>query len=202
MIETIKNRRVILASASPRRREILAEMGFEFTVVTADTDESCDEKDPVIFARSLAEKKGRAVYELLSGKGESGDAFIISADTVVASGGKILGKPKDRQDAIEMLSSLRGHEHEVVTGSAVTVDGVTYSDASVTKVMVDDMTDGDIEEYVDSGDPMDKAGAYGIQGSFSKWVSGIEGCYFGVVGLPTNKLNRLIKKVESFIDGI
>ena len=200
MIEKIKNRRVILASASPRRREILSEMGIKFTVITADTDESCDERDPEKYAKFLAEKKGQAVYQLLCDRGESGDAFIISADTVVASCGKILGKPRDRQDAVDMLSSLRGHGHEVVTGIAITVDGVSYSDASVTRVMVDDMTDADIEEYVDSGDPMDKAGAYGIQGQFSKWVSGIEGCYFGVVGLPTNKLNRLIKKVEALID--
>ena len=99
-----------------------------------------------------------------------------------------------------MLSSLRGRVHTVVTGIAVTVDGVSYTDASVTKVCVDDMTDSDIEEYVATGDPMDKAGAYGIQGVFSKWISGIEGCYFGVVGLPTNKMNRLIKKVLSLIE--
>jgi septum formation protein len=200
MTERIKNRRVILASASPRRREILGEMGIKFTVITADTDEQCDERDPAAFAMFLAEKKGQAVYRLLADRGESSDAFIISADTVVVCDGKILGKPRDRQDAIDMLSMLRDREHEVVTGIAVTVDGVSYSDASVTKVRVDEISDSDIEEYVDTKDPMDKAGAYGIQGGFSKWISGIDGCYFGVVGLPTNKMNRLIKKVEAIID--
>ena len=88
----------------------------------------------------------------------------------------------------------------MITGIAVTVDGVSYSDRSVTVVRVDHITDEEIKEYVDSGDPMDKAGSYGIQGAFSKWVSGIDGCYFGVVGLPTNRLAKLIKKVEAIID--
>ena len=195
MNDITKNRRFILASASPRRREILSEMGIEFEVLVADTDESCDERDPVRFTMRLAEKKGRAVYDMLAEKGEEGGAFVLSADTVVVCDGRILGKPKDRQDAINMLSSLRGRAHEVVTGIAVTVGGRTWSDASVTKVSVDDMTDRDIEKYVDTGDPMDKAGAYGIQGEFSKWVEGISGCYFNVVGLPTHTLNKLFFEI-------
>ena len=187
----MKNKReIILASASPRRREILGEMGAEFRIVVADTDENCGEKDPETLTMILAKKKGQAVYELLASRGEEKNTVIISADTVVACDGEILGKPRDRDDAIRMISMLSGKTHTVVTGVGVTVDGVTRTDRSVTYVTVDEIPEIEIERYVHSGDPMDKAGAYGIQGAFSKWIREIKGCYFGVVGLPTNTLNR------------
>lgn len=184
---------IILASASPRRKEILSELGVDFRVVVADTDESSDITDPVKLTRELARRKGLAVYEKLlqSGEYDVESAIIISADTVVCRDGEILGKPRDRADAVAMLTSLSGRSHTVVSGVAVTVRGVTRTDASVTTVRVQEIPHEEIERYVDSGEPMDKAGAYGIQGKFSAFVEGIDGCYFGVVGLPVNTLSNL-----------
>lgn len=184
---------IILASASPRRKEILSELGVDFRVVVADTDESSDISDPVELTRELARRKGLAVYEKLlqSGEYDAESAIIISADTVVCRDGEILGKPRDRADAVAMLTSLSGRSHTVVSGVAVTVRGVTRTDASVTTVRVQEIPREEIERYVDSGEPMDKAGAYGIQGKFSAFVEGIDGCYFGVVGLPVNTLSNL-----------
>ena len=184
---------IILASASPRRKEILSELGVDFRVVVADTDESSDISDPVELTRELARRKGLAVYEKLlqSGEYDAESAIIISADTVVCRDGEILGKPRDRADAVAMLTSLSGRSHTVVSAVAVTVRGVTRTDASVTTVRVQEIPREEIERYVDSGEPMDKAGAYGIQGRFSAFVEGIDGCYFGVVGLPVNTLSNL-----------
>lgn len=184
---------IILASASPRRKEILSELGVDFRIVVADTDESSDISDPVELTRELARRKGLAVYEKLlqSGEYDAESAIIISADTVVCRDGEILGKPRDRADAVAMLTSLSGRSHTVVSGVAVTVRGVTRTDASVTTVRVQEIPREEIERYVDSGEPMDKAGAYGIQGRFSVFVEGIDGCYFGVVGLPVNTLSNL-----------
>ena len=184
---------IILASASPRRKEILCGLGVELEVVVADTDESSDISDPVELTRELARRKGLAVYEKLlqSGEYDAESAIIISADTVVCRDGEILGKPRDRADAVAMLTSLSGRSHTVVSAVAVTVRGVTRTDASVTTVRVQEIPREEIERYVDSGEPMDKAGAYGIQGKFSAFVEGIDGCYFGVVGLPVNTLSNL-----------
>ncbi len=188
---------IILASASPRRKEILSELGVDFSVVVADTDESSDIRDPVALTEELARRKGLAVYERLkkSGEYDADSAIIISADTVVCRDGEILGKPRDREDAIAMLTSLSGRAHTVVSGVAVTVRGVARSASSVTTVRVQDIPHAEIEKYVDSGEPMDKAGAYGIQGRFSVFVEGIDGCYFGVVGLPVNTLSNLYFEV-------
>ena len=188
---------IILASASPRRKEILSELGVDFSVVVADTDESSDIRDPVALTEELARRKGLAVYERIrqSGEYDADSAIIISADTVVCRDGEILGKPRDREDAIAMLTSLSGRAHTVVSGVAVTVRGVARSASSVTTVRVQDIPHAEIEKYVDSGEPMDKAGAYGIQGRFSVFVEGIDGCYFGVVGLPVNTLSNLYFEV-------
>ena len=185
---------IILASNSPRRREILSELGVEFCVLPADTDESCDITDPALFVEELARRKGEAVYRLIAlrdGEDAANDAVIISADTVVAADGEILGKPRDDADAFRMLSLLSGRTHSVITGIGVTARGKTYVSHGNTKVTVDDIPVSEIERYIATGDPMDKAGAYGIQSGFSRWVKGIDGCYFGVVGLPVNALNKL-----------
>lgn len=191
--------KLILASASPRRREILAGLGLSFEILSADTDETCAIPDPCAYAEELARRKGQAAWAALKLRLKEGrddtDAVVISADTVVATEEEILGKPKDREDAFRMLSSLRGCEHMVVTGIGITVGGVTQTASCVTVVHVDDIPDEELTRYVDSGDPMDKAGAYGIQGAFSRWIRGIEGCYFNVVGLPVNALNRLFFEV-------
>ena len=187
----MNEKKIILASASPRRREILTSLGVSFTVLCADADESCDLQDPVEYAKELAKRKGQAAYKLAEDK----DAVILSADTIVVCDGNILGKPKSREDAISIIASLSGKTHSVITAVGVTVDGVTYTSHSDTKVIVDNIPKHEIERYVDTGDCMDKAGAYGIQGSFSRWIKGINGCYFGVVGLPVNCLASLYKEV-------
>ena len=183
--------RIILASASPRRKEILSSMGAKFTVMSTDADESSDITSPEALTEHLARIKGEAVLDILRERGEDGGAIIISADTVVACEGRILGKPRTEMEAREMLSLLSGRTHIVATGIAVTHKGETHTACSVTKVHVDDIPTGEIEKYIRSKDPFDKAGGYGIQGAFSKWVRGIDGCYFGVVGLPVNLLNKL-----------
>ncbi len=191
MTDTNSSKRIILASASPRRKDILGSMGAQFEILVADADESSDITDPELLTRELARRKADAALEILRSRGEADGAIIIAADTVVACEGKILGKPRDREDAIGMIKLLSGNTHVVASGIAVCVDGVIKTDCSITKVRVDDIPDSEIVKYVDSGEPYDKAGGYGIQGSFSRWVSGIDGCYFGVVGLPANKLSKL-----------
>lgn len=187
---------VILASASPRRSEILRELGVEIKIITADVDESSDKRDPEALAKELAVKKGLAVYERLT-REQSRDASlpIISADTVVYCKGEIMGKPRSEDDARRMLKALSGGAHTVTTGVCVTLDGVARAESATTTVYVDSLTDSEIDAYIKSKDPFDKAGAYGIQGIFSKHISKIDGCYFNVVGLPTNTLAKLFKRV-------
>jgi septum formation protein len=183
---------IILASGSPRRREILSELGAEIKIISADVDESSSEHDPEQLAMALARKKGVAVYNKLFAEGSPDASLpIISADTVVFCDGEIMGKPTDAYDAERMLKKLSGKAHTVTTGICVISDGTPFSSFATTKVFVDALTDNDIKDYIASGDPFDKAGAYGIQGVFSKHISKIDGCYFNVVGLPTNALSKL-----------
>jgi len=193
------NMKIILASASPRRKEILEGLGVDFTVLSADTDESCSLSDPAEYAMELAVRKGQAAWAVIKQRMKEGhddsDAVIISADTVVATDREILGKPKDANDAFRMLRSISGTDHAVVTGIGLTVGGVTHTAYCSTLVRIDPIPDSEIWKYINSGDPFDKAGGYGIQGEFSKWVAGINGCYFNVVGLPANTLNRLFFEV-------
>ncbi len=187
----IDMKHIILASASPRRREILASLGVPFTVRVSDADEQSDACDPALFAEELATAKGLAVWHSLTEGEKTPDTVVLSADTVVVCDGKILGKPISEDDARQMLASLRGRAHHVITGVCVTVGGVAHAAHSDTVVRVSDIPDEAIARYVASGDPMDKAGAYGIQGAFSRWIEGIDGCYFGVVGLPIHVLAEL-----------
>ena len=186
---------IILASGSPRRREILSDLGAELKIITADVDESSNERDPERLAEALAIKKGQAVYEKLLRDGSSDATLpIISADTVVFCEGEIMGKPCDRADAERMLKKLSGKAHTVTTGICVISNGVPFSSYLTTRVFVDPLTDEEINAYIDTRDPFDKAGAYGIQGIFSKHISKIDGCYFNVVGLPINALSKLFIK--------
>ena len=191
--------KIILASGSPRRKEILAGLGVDFSVLSADTDESCSIPYPEEYAMELARRKGQAAWALIKQQLKEGtdntDAVIISADTVVATDTEILGKPKDSDDACRMLRALSGSEHIVVTGIGITVGGVTSVAYCATQVHVAPIPEDEIQKYVATGDPLDKAGAYGIQGEFSKWIIGINGCYFNVVGLPTYTLNKLFYEV-------
>ena len=191
---------IILASNSPRRREILADLGVEFRVLSADTDESCDITDPVLFAEELARRKGEAAYRLLvdtEGEELAREAVIISADTVVAAEGEILGKPRDVSDARRMLSLLSGRTHNVITGIGITAQGVTHLSHSNTKVVVDSIPEDEIDRYIASGDPMDKAGAYGIQSGGGKFVLKYDGDFDTVVGLSVSLTERLIREAQN-----
>ncbi|CCO07675.1 Maf family protein [Desulforamulus hydrothermalis] len=183
-------RPIILASASPRRRELLANLGLPFEVRVSDVDETFDETLPVAQqAEQLALRKATAVAA------QCGEGLVIGADTIVVLDNKPLGKPTHRQEAVQMLQSLQGRSHEVYTGLAVIDAGtgqrvVTHQ---VTTVRFKPLTIKQIERYVNTGEPMDKAGAYAVQGKAAVFVEGIAGCYFNVVGLPVAKLADSLK---------
>lgn len=186
--------RVILASKSPRRREILTMLGVQFEILSADADESSDITDPALLVRELALRKGRATRALLQERGEwDENTLIIASDTVVAVDNEILGKPVDAADAARMLQALSGNEHRVISGVALLCGEREVADHDATAVRFAPMTRQEIDWYVQSGEPRDKAGAYAVQGLASLWIRGLEGDYFNVVGLPVYRLNALCK---------
>lgn len=176
--------KIILASGSPRRKELLEQIKMVFRVEKAEGEERITSGVPSEVVKELSAQKAQEVADRCDG------TVIIGADTVVAAEGQILGKPKDREDALRMLRLIQGKEHQVITGVTVILKEKkkTIRFAEVTKVCVYPMTEGQIESYADSEEPMDKAGAYGIQGRFAAYVSGIEGDYNNVVGLPVGRL--------------
>lgn len=187
----------VLASASPRRRELLEQIGMDFEIVVPDADESCVDKTivPEMYVKELALIKATAVAKILR-KNNRKHALIIAADTVVSSNGKILGKPKDDEDAFWMLTGLSGKKHEVYTGICVMrlSDGFAVADSEKTIVCFNELSDQKIKRYIKSGESKDKAGAYGIQGKGALFVNGIDGDYFNVVGLPIARLAEILEK--------
>lgn len=183
--------KIVLASASPRRQEILKNIGLEFYVAVPDVDESgvAYAGDAGLYVQELALLKAAAAAKKLDIK-KNKDTLIISADTVVISGGEILGKPKDEADAKRMLKSLSGKAHSVMTGICIfrMSDGFSVCDAVKTDVVFKNLSDNMIESYVVTKEPMDKAGSYGIQGKGAVLVEKIDGDYFNVVGLPVSRL--------------
>ncbi len=186
----------ILASKSPRRREILASLGIEFEIVTADTDESSTETDPCALVELLALRKGEAVRDALLADGrELSDTLIISSDTVVAIDGEILGKPRDKEDAARMLRLYSGRTHEVISGICLIYGDKTVVSHEVTEVEFEALDEETIAHYADTPEPHDKAGAYAIQGLASAYIKGIHGDYFNVVGLPVHRMNCLYREL-------
>lgn len=183
--------RIILASASPRRRELLTQVGLTFDVEIPEVDEGMPGGiDPARYVCDLAYRKAAAVAEKTRG------GLIIGADTIVAARGEILGKPADAAAAGQMLRFLSGAEHEVLTGVAV-IDAAAIKSVikhEVTKVVFKRLTTEDISGYIASGEPFDKAGAYGIQGLGAVLVKEIHGCYFNVVGLPVARLVDMLRE--------
>ena len=182
---------VILASASPRRLALLQQIGIEATVCPADFDEvsgSAVQAEDVVLANAVG--KCQAVVKI---KGDS--LPVIAADTVVVAEGVILGKPQDAEDAIAMLKQLSGKTHKVLTGIAVSYAGEMLAEVCETKVMFRDLTDEEIKNYVATGEPLDKAGAYGIQGKGAVLVEKIDGCYNNVVGLPLTRMQLILAKL-------
>lgn len=185
---------IILASASPRRRELLNITGLDFGIVVADVDESSVATDvPTdIYVQELALLKATATAKKILDKK---DALVIAADTVVVYDGKILGKPTDEDDAQKMLKMLSGNVHQVYTGFCVLrmSDAKTVCKSVCTNVKMRELSEEKIRAYIDTGEPMDKAGSYGIQGLGSLLTDGIDGDYFNVVGLPLGELCHVLE---------
>lgn len=183
---------IVLASGSPRRRELLGQMGItEFEVLPAKSEETApDGLTPAELVQHLALQKAQEVAALRP------NALVIGADTVVVLDGTVLGKPKNEADAERMLSALSGRSHEVYTGLAVVNGGRIYRHAECTKVEFRPLTENEIAGYIATGEPMDKAGAYGIQGRACVFIRGIQGDYYNVVGLPVCALQGLLEQAE------
>ena len=186
--------RLILASASPRRRELLAQAGFQFEVDPAHIPEDpLPGEDPIAYVTRLAREKAQAVFARLStGSGARSGLAILGADTTVTLDGHILGKPSDAADAARMLRMLSGRSHRVITGVALVTSHSADTAAEVTAVRFVTLSESEIAAYVTTGEPMDKAGAYAIQGRAARWIPRIEGCYFNVVGLPLALVSTLL----------
>ena len=211
-----QNVRLVLASASPRRRELLSQIGLEFTVMPSTKEENAKTTEAGALVQELSRQKAVDIWEQLSGgQGQNPDAdqeqiseetqepnlngkrqpelLVIGADTVVCCEGKILGKPHSREAAAEMLTALQGRSHEVYTGVTLYSQSETVTFFECTQVEFYPMTEVEISEYIDSKEPMDKAGAYGIQGLGARFVKGIRGDYNNVVGLLVGRLYQELK---------
>ena len=184
---------LILASASPRRKELLEKIGLPFTVQPAKGEERTTQKSPAAVVMELSRQKAEEIAAA-----QTGDCIIIGADTVVARGDKIMGKPKDAADAKQMLRSIADDCHQVYTGVTLIRTGahpqsVTFQEK--TDVFLYPISDAELDAYIASGDPMDKAGAYGIQGDFAIYVKRIAGDYYNVVGLPIGRVYQELKRM-------
>ena len=198
----MKNSIIVLASGSPRRKEILSNIGLSFTVITSDADEIITKNEPYDIVCELAYAKCMEVTDSIIHNNELSDSagkniYVIGADTMVFHNGMHMGKPKDRKDAIRMIKDISGDTHQVLTGVCIskleynngTYECIAYSSfAETTDVDVSDMTENEIIEYIDTLEYTDKAGGYAIQGYFSRYIKGIHGDYFNVVGLPACRL--------------
>lgn len=185
--DTLASMTLILASASPRRSELLRNAGIAFTVDPAHAPEAPkpDEK-PLEYAQRLAREKARAVAA------RHPESAVLGADTVVVIDEHLLEKPADDADAVRMLRLLSGRTHQVITGVCLVAPGFERTEAEITQVKFANLSDEEIADYIRTSEPMDKAGAYAIQGVASRWVERIEGCYFNVVGLPVPRVYRML----------
>ncbi len=188
---------IILASKSPRRKEILSMLGADFQIITEETDENSNTKDACALVCELAQRKGQAVLDkITNNRCLRDDTLIISADTVVVSPDKtqIYGKPRNREEAYSMIADYSGKTHSVISGLSVFYDGVTYTGHEISYVTFDNMCKADIDFYVDSCEPYDKAGGYAVQGLASLFINKIEGDYFNIVGLPIHLLKTILEE--------
>ena len=191
MEECLKTVDLVLASGSPRRREILEQIGVKFRVSVSGEEERPTAENPLDFPRENASQKALAVSK------KDPSAVVLGFDTLVFLDGRPLGKPKDKQDALRRLKSLNGRSHKVITGVAVAHGGVLLSASQEeTEVFFRDCSLQELEEYVNSLDPMDKAGAYGIQTNGARLIRSIRGCYYNVVGLPVARTLDMLKNLK------
>lgn len=219
--------KLVLASGSQRRRELLTMCGYDYEIIVSNADETIDENDPESFVRALSLRKAKDVFDRLFGAGRR-DFAVIGSDTVVAFQKEgetkpvIIGKPKDAEDAVRILSMLSGKTHRVFTGVSVIADipdenadaqcsirkkeeiqtecsiqekAEIQTECSITEVTFETLSPDEITDYVNSGDPLDKAGSYGIQGPFGMFVREIRGNYFTVIGMPIPVLYKMLKKI-------
>lgn len=185
---------LILASASPRRRELLAQAGFTFEVRPAHVNEDPKHgEDAIAYVTRLAREKAQAVFDAMRDEA----SMVLGADTTVEVDGQILAKPVDAVDATRMLRLLSGRTHRVMTGVAVVTKARVEVAAEVTGVRFVTLSDAEIAAYVATGEPMDKAGAYAIQGRAGRWIPRVEGCYFNVVGLPLALVTTMLEFVQA-----
>ena len=189
---------LILASASPRRRELLTLAGLSFTVEPAHIPEELQpDEPPAVFVQRLALEKAHAVWKGRQSDDTAADPlYVIGADTTVMCNGEVLGKPADVADARRMLTLLSGRTHQVLTGVAIVGRNGTVSDVEITQVYFDLISESEMNHYLNTGEPLDKAGAYGIQGYAARWIPKIEGCYFNVVGLPLSRTIALLAEAS------
>lgn len=190
---------LVLASSSPRRQQLIELLGLPYDIVVKPVDEQTRPGlSPKEVVRQLALRKARAVYADVKTETDDNGRIVIGADTVVVLNGKILGKPKDEQDALEMLSALQGKTHQVYSGVACidTGSGKTVTDYRKTAVTIKPLSQEQIKRYIQTGEPHDKAGAYGIQGYGALIVEKIDGDYFNVVGLPLSCLNDMLAEFD------
>jgi len=191
----MQTKKIILASASPRRRELLAQAGYEFEIQVSHKEETYISETPDEIVKELALLKAKDIAE----KNDSKNMIVIGADTVVAHKGAILGKPKSKDDAFDMIKGFQGDKHQVYTGVAILDYGVDGKETIVnqavkTDVYVNPMTDEEIWNYIEGDNVMDKAGSYGIQSGFAVYIEKIEGDYFNVVGLPISYIYEQLKQ--------
>jgi septum formation protein len=190
---------LILASASPRRHELLSQAGLAFTAAAANINEDLlSNETAAAYVQRLAEEKAQAVWNANQSLDAADDPLVVlGADTCVVVEGQILGKPADVADARRMLELLSGRTHAVLTGLAVVTGNRIARDVEITQVTFNHLNDREITQYIAGGEPLDKAGAYAIQGYAARWIPRIEGCYFNVVGLPIARTTALLEEAES-----
>lgn len=180
---------LILASQSPRRRELLRLMGHPFVIRAADIDETMDpEKAPFDEVARVSRLKALAVER-------DEEDIVVAADTIVVCGDRVLGKPRDEEDALRMLRLLSGRDHQVMTGMTVVKGGRAVTVTEVTDIHFRELSDAEIRSYIATGEPMDKAGAYGIQGGAALFAIGLSGDYYNVMGLPVCRLALILRKM-------
>jgi septum formation protein len=190
---------LMLASTSPRRRELLGQTGLSFTVAAANINEELLQNEAAAaYVQRLAEEKAQAIWNANQSLDTPDDPLIVlGADTCVVCDGHILGKPGDTADARRMLELLSGRTHAVLTGLAIISSKKIVRDVEITQVTFNQLNDREIAQYIASGEPLDKAGAYAIQGYAARWIPRIEGCYFNVVGLPIARTIALLTDIQT-----
>ncbi len=187
----LKNENIVLASRSPRRAFLLEQVGMQFEQIPSHIEENLNGMQPDDFVLHCSNKKAEEIQKSHT------DSLIIGADTIVVLNNEIIGKPQNDEDAFQILKKLSGKCHEVLTGVSILFHDLQLSDIAKTKVFFKLISDEDIKEYISTGEPMDKAGAYGIQGYGSQFIDKIEGCYFNVMGFPIPLFYEMCRKFKS-----